>query len=116
MTTDFPATNLVINSQTDPLYLGNWYVNQDASFNTYKVKPSDEIAKLLQEGLESADLDVRAPIYKKLIDRLADESFMIAVTSTPLLFGVREEVANNPTLKYRPGEDTVYFRGLKMDN
>jgi hypothetical protein len=25
-------------------------------------------------------------------------------------------VANNPTLKYRPGEDTVYFRGLKMDN
>jgi len=116
MTTDFPATNLVINSQADPLYLGNWYVSQDASFNTYKVKPSDEIAKLLQEGLQSADPDVRASIYKKLVDQLADESYLIAVTSTPLLFGVREEVASNPTLKYRPGEDTVYFRGLKMDN
>ena len=114
MTTDFPATNLVLNSVADPLYLGNWYVNQDGSFNTYKVKPSDELAKLLQEGLQSADPDVRAPIYKKVVEQLADESYLIAVTSSPLLFGVRDEIAKNPTLKFRPGEDSVFLNGLTM--
>ncbi len=116
MTTDFPATNLVWNSQTDPSYLGSWYISPDASFNPFHVKPSDVLVDLNKEGLESSDPDVRAPIYKKMVEELEDESFLIYVTSTPLLFGVSEEVAKNPTLKYRPGEDTIYFRGLRVSN
>jgi peptide/nickel transport system substrate-binding protein len=115
-TTDFAATNLVWNSQQDPSYLTSWYISPDASFNPFHAKPSEAMAKLSEEGMKAIGTDARAPVYKKMAEQIGDESFLIYVTSTPLLFGVSEKFAQNPTLKYRPGEDTVYFRGLRVDN
>ncbi len=115
MTTDFPAANLVWNSQTDPSYLGSWYVAPDASFNPYHVTPDAALETLLQDGVQSSDPKVRVPVYHKLMEALEDQSYLIYVTSTPLLFGVTQAVADNPTVKLRPGEDTPFFRGIRMD-
>jgi peptide/nickel transport system substrate-binding protein len=115
-TTDFPATNLVWNITLDPSYLTIRFIAQDGAFNPFKVKPSETLTKLGDEGMQSEDTDVRASIYRKMAEQLADESYLIFVTSNPVLFGVREEVTKNPTLKYRPGEDTIYFRGLRVKN
>ena len=115
-TTDFPATNLVWNGTRDPHYLTLWATAEDAAFNPFKVKPSETMAKLSKEGVEAVGPEARAPFYRDMAKELADEAYMIFISATPVLFGVREEVVNNPTLKYRPGEDTVYLRGLKMDN
>jgi len=115
-TTDFPATNLVWNSQSDPSYLTNYYISPDASFNPFHAKPSDVLAKLSEDGINTVGAEARAPIYRKMAEELAEESYLIFITSTPLLFGVSEEMTGNSTLKYRPGEDTVYLRGLRVDN
>lgn len=115
MGTDFPATNLVWQAGTDPSYLGSAYINADASYNPYHVKPGPEITKLLQEGLQSADPKVRAPIYQKLLQKLGDESYLISISAPPVLFGASDAIANNPTMKMRPEEDTVFLRGLKIE-
>lgn len=114
-TTDFPATNLVWNTMDDPKFLIDRYVSVGGVYNPFKVPPSPELTKLGEEGLQSADIDKRTPIYRKMSDELADESYLIFVTSTPLLFGVTDKVANNPTVHFRPGEDTIFLRGLQVD-
>ena len=52
-TTDFPATNLVWNTNTDPKFLALRYIYEDAAYNPFKTKPSDELLALAQAGLES---------------------------------------------------------------
>lgn len=115
-TTDFPASNLVWNGERDPHYLTIWATDENAAFNPFKVKPSETMAKLSKDGVEATGPEARAPFYRQIARELADEAYMIFISATPILFGVREEVTNNPTVEYRPGEDTVYLRGLKMDN
>jgi peptide/nickel transport system substrate-binding protein len=115
-TTEFPATNLVWNTNTDPKFLALRYIYQDAAYNPFKTKPSEELLSLAKQGLESVDVGVRAPIYQKMAERLAEEAFLIFVTSTPILIGVSEKTANNPTVVYRFGEDSINLRGLKAND
>jgi peptide/nickel transport system substrate-binding protein len=115
-TTDFPATNLVWNNAIDPKFMTTYYVGEDAVFNPFKIKPDPELMELSAQGLATADEAKRAPIYYKMFEKLADESYMIFITTTPILFGASDAVANNPTIQYRPGTDTPYFRGMRVDN
>ena len=68
-----------------------------------------------RQGSSSVDTDVRAPIYKKMAAQLAEEAFLIFVTNSPILIGVSEKTANNPTVVYRYGEDSINLRGLKAN-
>lgn len=114
-TTDFPATNLVWNNAIDPKFLTTYYVGQDAVFNPFKIAPSAELTALSEAGLATADEAERAPIYHEMLRKLADESYMIFITTTPILFGASDAVASNPTVKFRPGTDTPYFHGLRVN-
>lgn len=113
-TTDFPATNLVWNNAIDPKFMTTYYVGEDAVFNPFKIKPDPELVTLSDAGLAKTSEAERAPIYFKMFDKLALESYMIFITTTPILFGASDAVAGNPTVKFRPGTDTPYFRGLRV--
>lgn len=115
-TTDFPATNLVWNTITDPKYLALRYVNADGGYNPFKAKPNATLAALVQEGLGSVEPDARAPAYRKMAAELADEAFLIFVTNTPILFGVSEKTARNRSVRYRFGQDTIDLRGLTAND
>ncbi len=114
-TTAYPATNLVWQTNTDPKFLALRYIYENANYNPFKAKPSEELLALAKAGLESVETDVRAPIYKKMAARLADEAFLIFVASSPILIGVSEKTASNPTVVYRYGEDSINLRGLKAN-
>lgn len=78
--------------------------------------PRPELVRLSDAGLATADEAERAPIYHEMLNRLADESYMIFITTTPILFGASDAIADNDTVKFRPGTDVPYFRGLRLDN
>lgn len=115
-TTDFPATNLVWNNAIDPKFMTTYYVAEDAVFNPFKVKPDPALVALSAQGLSMTAEADRAPIYFDMLERLAEESYMIFITTTPILFGASDAVAGNATVRFRPGTDTPYFRGLRVDN
>ena len=115
-TTDFPATNFVWSTLGDPKLLWDRYISKEASYNPFKAAPNAELGKLAEEGLKSVEIDQRAPIYKKMADVLSDESYLIFVTSTPLLIGVSDKTASNASVKYRAGEDSIDIRGLRANN
>lgn len=115
-TTDFPATNLVWNTITDPKFVALRYIYQDAAYNPFKPKPSADLLALAEEGLLSVDPDVRAPIYQKMAAQLAEEAFLIFITNTPILIGVSDKTDANPTVVYRYGEDSINLRGLKAND
>lgn len=115
-TTNYPATNLVWATNTDPKFLALRYIYEDAAYNPFKTKPSDELLALAKQGLESVDPEVRGPVYRKMAARLAEEAFLIFVTNTPILIGVSEKTASNPTVVYRFGEDSINLRGLKAND
>ena len=114
-TTDFPATNLVWVTEDDPKFLLDRYISKDGVYNPFKAAPDPELVKLAEQGLQSPEPDKRAPIYQKMVDELADEAYLIFISSTPILFGATEATMNNPTVKFRPGEDTVFLNGLKAN-
>jgi len=114
-TTNFPATNLVWNTTTDPKFLALRYIYEDAAYNPFKTKPSEALLALAKEGLTSVETEVRAPVYRKMAAQLAEEAFLIFVTNAPILIGVSEKTANNPTVVYRYGEDSINLRGLKAN-
>ena len=115
-TTKYPATNLVWNTMTDPKFVALRYIYEDAAYNPFKAKPSEELLSLAKAGLESIEVDVRAPIYKKMAAQLAEEAFLIFVANAPILIGVTEKTANNPSVVYRYGEDSINLRGLKAND
>jgi peptide/nickel transport system substrate-binding protein len=115
-TTDFAATNLVWNTNTDPKFVALRYIYEDAAYNPFKTKPSAELLALAEAGLESADTDVRGPIYQKMAAQLADEAFLIFVANSPILIGVSDKTYANPTVVYRYGEDSINLRGLTANN
>ena len=114
-TTDFPATNLVWNTITDPKFLALRYIYGNAAYNPFHAKPTPELLKLAQDGLKSAEIEDRAPVYQKMGAELADEAFLIFVTNAPILIGVTDKTAANPTVVYRFGEDSINLRGLKAN-
>ena len=113
-TTDYAATNLVWRHLADPSLLNTYYIGEDGIFNPFKVKPSEKFVSLTTNGLAATEIDDRAPIYSELFEELADESYLIYITATPLLVGSTEAMANNPTVKYRAGESSPYWRGLRV--
>lgn len=115
-TTDFPATNLVWNNAIDPKFLSTYYVAEEAVFNPFKIKPDPDLVALSEKGLSMTSESDRAPVYHEMLQKLADESYMIFVTTTPILFGASDAIVANETVKFRPGTDTPYFRGLRVDN
>src|SRR5690606_20090354 len=57
-TTNYPATNLVWATNTDPKFLALRYIYEDAAYNPFKAKPSEELLTLAQQGLESVETDI----------------------------------------------------------
>lgn len=113
-TTDFAATNLVWRHLADPSFLTTYYIGKNGIFNPFKVSPSEKLAGLSAKGLAAVEIDKRAPIYSEMFDTLSDESYLIYITATPLLVGSTDETANNPTVKFRAGESSPYWRGLRV--
>ena len=114
-TTNYPATNLVWATNTDPKFLALRYVYEDAAYNPFKAKSTPELLALAKQGLESTDTKVRGPIYQKIAAELAKEAFLIFVSDTPILLGVSKKTSDNPTVVYRYGEDSINLRGLKAN-
>lgn len=115
-TTDFAATNLVWNTNTDPKFLALRYIYEDAAYNPFKTKPSAELLALAEAGLESVETEVRAPIYRAMAAKLAEEAFLIFVANSPILMGVSDKTAANPSVVYRYGEDSINLRGLTAND
>jgi peptide/nickel transport system substrate-binding protein len=113
--TDFTAPNLVWNTTWDAKNLPDYFTSEKGDFNPFHVAPTADLAELADQGLLETDPPKRLSIYRKMIQTVAGQSFIIYVTTTPLLFGVTEKSARNPTLAFRPGEDTPYFTGLKAN-
>lgn len=114
-TTDFPATNLVWNTVTDPKYFAQRYVIQNGAFNPFRIAPDEAMEKLLAEGLSSVDTAARAPAYRAMAKELAEQAYLIFVTNTPILFGVSAATDANPTVRYGYGQDTINMRGLEAN-
>lgn len=114
-TTAYPATNLVWNTNTDPKFVALRYIFEDAAYNPFKAKPSPELLALAKQGLETSDPKTRAPIYQKMAEQLAKEAYLIFVANSPILMGVTKKTADNPTVVYRFGEDSINLRGLKSN-
>jgi peptide/nickel transport system substrate-binding protein len=114
-TTNYPATNLVWATNADPKFVALRYIFEDAAYNPFKAKPSAELLALAKQGLESTDFKVRAPAYQKMADQLAKEAFLIFVSNTPILIGASKKTAENPTVVYRYGEDSINLRGLRAN-
>ena len=114
--TDFPTTNFVWSTMNDPKLLAIRYAGKDAAYNPFKATPREELMQLMEEGLEHAEIEDRAPIYRKMAKMLADEAYLIFITSTPILMGISEATANNPTVRYRAGEDSMDIRGLRAND
>ncbi|MEC9343392.1 MAG: hypothetical protein VYD64_06060, partial [Pseudomonadota bacterium] len=115
-TTDFPATNLVWRHLADPSLLETYYMGESAVFNPFKVAPSEKMAALLAEGLKSNEAEERAGAYKQAFEVLADEAYLIYISATPVLIGASDAMANNPTVAFRAGETSPYWRGLRLEN
>ena len=115
-TTDFPATNLVWGTMADPKFLAQRYIYENAAYNPFNAKPGRELLSLAREGLNSVEVDERAPVYKKMAAKLVDEAFLIFITNAPILFGVSEKTARNPSVVFRYGEDSINRRGLSANN
>ena len=115
-TTNYPATNLVWNTITDPKFLALRYIYDNAAYNPFKAKPSEELLSLAKAGLESVEVEDRAPVYKKMAAQLAEEAFLIFVANAPILIGASEKTDSNPTVVYRYGEDSINLRGLKAND
>lgn len=111
-TTDFPATNLVWNTVGDPKYLGLRYINADGAYNPFGATPGEALAGLIEDGLQSLETGDRAPSYRRMAAQIADEAFLIFIANSPILFGVSDATAANPTVHYRYGQDTIDMRGL----
>jgi peptide/nickel transport system substrate-binding protein len=112
--TDFPATNLLWSVFIDLSLLPPLYLNEKAAFNPYRVKPGKRLAELAQQGAASADIAVRAPIYQEMFEILADEAFLIYITSGQYLTGATEKIAKNPTIEFAAGATSPYWRGLRL--
>lgn len=113
--TEFPVTNLVWGQLNDLSFLSTYYLNEDASFNPFKVKPSPRLAELMQQGTATMDIDKRAPVYREIFEILADESIVIYITSESSLTGSSEKMANNPTVKFAAGTNWPTWRGLRKN-
>ena len=111
--TEFPATNLVWGQLRDPSFLATWYLNEDASFNPYKVKPSPRLAELMQQGTATMDIDKRAPAYREMFEIIADEAMVIYITTDSALTGSSEKMADNPTVEFAAGTNWPTWRGLR---
>lgn len=114
-TTDFPATNLVWNTVSDPKYFAQRYVIENGAFNPFRVAPDETLARLVEAGLASVETTERAPAYHEMAKELADQAFLIFVTNTPILFGVSAATDANPTVRYGYGQDTLDMRGLEAN-
>jgi peptide/nickel transport system substrate-binding protein len=115
-TTDFPATNLVWATNNDPKFLALRYIYEDAAYNPFRTKPDEELLSSALAGLESVDTEVRGPAYQKMAAELADELFLIFVANSPILIGATNATADNPSVVYRFGEDSINLRGLKAND
>jgi peptide/nickel transport system substrate-binding protein len=112
--TDFPATNLLWSVFVDLSMLSPYYLNEKAAFNPFRVKPGTRLTELALQGAASADIAVRAPIYKKMFEIIADEAFLIYVTSGQFLTGATEKIAKNPTVEFAAGATAPIWRGLRL--
>lgn len=115
-TTDFAATNLVWRHLADPSLLTTYYIGENGIFNPFKVTPSAKLNDLMAKGLAATDINDRAPIYSDVFENLAQESFLIYITATPLLVGATDAIAANPTVNFSAGSSTPYWRGLRLNN
>jgi len=115
MTTDFPASNLLWGQLSDPLYLERYYTGEKAAINPFRVKPSPRLAELTKKGQATEDIEKRAPIYQEMFEIIADEAFLIYVTSSLNLTGSTEKMANNPTVKFAAGTNHPYWHGLRLN-
>ncbi|SEN39191.1 ABC transporter substrate-binding protein [Paenibacillus sp. OK076] len=80
---DSPEANSIIAFQTDP----------DGFSKSYWTHyTNDEVTKLLYKGQQTPDGDVRAEIYSKLLQTLADEVPYIPLYYPDILIGVRSSV------------------------
>lgn len=113
--TEFPATNLVWGQLRDPSFLATWYLNEDASFNPFKVKPGPRLAELMKQGAATMDIDKRAPVYREMFEIIADEAIVIYITTESSLTGSSEKMANNPTVKFAAGTSWPNWRGLRKN-
>lgn len=115
MSQDFAATNLVWNAFLDPKFLTTYYVSEKALFNPYRIKPDPRLMELSAQGLNLVEPEDRRPVYDEMFKAVADDSFIIFITTTPILFGATDAFAANPTLRFRPGTDTPILHGLSID-
>jgi peptide/nickel transport system substrate-binding protein len=114
-TTDFPATNLVWVISSDISNLSPLYLAENAAFNPFKVSPSARLAELAVEGAASLDLVKRGPAYREMFEIIADEAFIIYITSGQQLIGATDDIANNPTVVFSPGVFSPIWHGLRLD-
>ena len=113
--TEFPVTNLIWGQLRDLSFLSTYYLNENASFNPFKVKPSPRMTELMQQGTATMDTDKRAPVYREMFEILADEAIVIYITSSLNLTASTEEMANNPTVVFAAGTNYPTWRGLRKN-
>jgi hypothetical protein len=58
---------------------------------------------------------MRAPAYREMFEVIADEAFLIYITSGQQLVGASDKIANNPTVVFSPGVFSPIWHGLRLN-
>ena len=115
-TTDFPITMLFWVVGTDISNYTTLYLAEGAAFNPFGVPPNPRILELDALGSESLDPAERAPFYQEMMEIIADERFVIYVTSSESVLGTTPELAANSTVRLDAAQgEAPIWHGLRLD-
>ncbi len=97
--TDFPITMLFWVVGRDVSSYPGTYLDVGAPFNPFGHVPNPRFAELNELGSASLDPAERAPHYHEMWEILAEERFVIFITSSDVVLGASAEMAQNPTIR-----------------
>ena len=113
--TDFPITTLFWVVGRDVSAYPGTYLNVGASFNPFGHEPNPRIAELNELGSASLDPADRAPHYHQMWEIIAEDRFVIYITSSDVVLGASAEMAQNPTIRIDTAQaEAPIWHGLRL--
>ena len=113
--TDFPITTLFWVVGRDVSAYPGTYLNVGASFNPFGHEPNPRIAELNELGSASLDPAERAPHYHQMWEIVAEDRYVIYITSSDVVLGASAEMAQNPTIRIDAAQaEAPIWHGLRL--
>ena len=113
--TDFPITTLFWVVGRDVSAYPGTYLNVGASFNPFGHEPNPRITELDELGWASLNPAERALHYHQMWEIVAEERYVIYITSSDVVLGASAEMAQNPTIRIDAAQaEAPIWHGLRL--